>query len=342
MMPSNRRLKGFFLLAVLLILLTLYITASGRQTRSSEFYTSTQDALSAAKAAKQAKLADMEHALGEDSMVSHRLKAAEEAAKRKADEKAEMFHGEETKQKALKVKERLEQDEDVETASSKSSKSSKSGKSSKSSTGGRRDPEEGEKAVAGRIVMKDPKESVLKANDEDDFESKSDKHVEKVDKEAEIENEDESDTPHEETEDERKAHAELNDILKKSPIIIFSKTYCPYSRRAKHILLEKYKITPSPYVVELDIHPLGKQLQSYLGGITGRKTVPNILVRAKSIGGGDDVQELDEKGKLKDTLRRMGGKQVQVEMVLSEAERDAMRKRDAEVAEKNRRRHFWS
>lgn len=93
-------------------------------------------------------------------------------------------------------------------------------------------------------------------------------------------------------------------------MIIFSKTYCPYSKKAKHILLEKYYIVPEPYVVELDIHPLGEQLQALLGKLTGRKTVPNIFFMGKSIGGGDDMEELDETDTLVDTIKEMGGSRI--------------------------------
>ncbi|KAK6815214.1 hypothetical protein RU639_008418 [Aspergillus parasiticus] len=50
--------------------------------------------------------------------------------------------------------------------------------------------------------------------------------------------------------DERvEAKTELNSILKRSPIIIFSKSYCPHSARAKSILLDRYSIVPAPYVL---------------------------------------------------------------------------------------------
>lgn len=88
-------------------------------------------------------------------------------------------------------------------------------------------------------------------------------------------------------------------------------------------------------MVELDIHPLGKQLQSYLGGITGRKTVPNVLIQAKSIGGGDDVQDLDQSGELMDTVRRMGGKRMIISKVVPESEKRAK-------VETKKKRHFWS
>jgi glutaredoxin len=38
-------------------------------------------------------------------------------------------------------------------------------------------------------------------------------------------------------------------------VIIFSKSYCPFSAKAKRILVEKYSIVPAPFVVELDQHP---------------------------------------------------------------------------------------
>ncbi|OJI97678.1 hypothetical protein ASPVEDRAFT_303883 [Aspergillus versicolor CBS 583.65] len=115
-----------------------------------------------------------------------------------------------------------------------------------------------------------------------------------------------------ELEDEQaKVKAELNGILKRSPIIIFSKSYCPFSKKAKTILLEKYSIVPAPFVVELDQHPLGSQLQALLGENTGRQTVPNILVNGRSIGGGDDIVALDDHEELASRLKSLGSKWLQ-------------------------------
>ncbi|KAG6029785.1 hypothetical protein E4U19_005829 [Claviceps sp. Clav32 group G5] len=115
-----------------------------------------------------------------------------------------------------------------------------------------------------------------------------------------------------ETKEEHAAELELNAMLKKSPVVIFSKTYCPHSKRAKGILLEKYIIKPEPYVVELDEHPMGPALQAALYEKTGRKTVPNVLVNGISIGGGDDVVGLDDQNKLAGKIQRLGNKRVQV------------------------------
>jgi len=126
--------------------------------------------------------------------------------------------------------------------------------------------------------------------------------------------------------------AALDEIIHHHSIVIFSKTYCPHSRRAKSLLLETYDIVPKPFVVELDTLTeaaegktsrtegeakeenaltMGKALQDLLAQRTGRKTVPNILVLGMSIGGADEVVKLDEGGSLADKLKGMVGKRLE-------------------------------
>ena len=133
-----------------------------------------------------------------------------------------------------------------------------------------------------------------------------------------------------ETQEERIAEVELDSILKKSPgkstscipsgsfrilivgspVIIFSKSYCPHSRRAKGVLLEKYSISPDPYVVELDHHPIGSALQDKLLAKTGRRTVPNIMINGVSIGGADDIVAMDNDEMLVKKIVDLGSKKV--------------------------------
>ncbi|CAF9937518.1 MAG: hypothetical protein ALECFALPRED_007279 [Alectoria fallacina] len=114
----------------------------------------------------------------------------------------------------------------------------------------------------------------------------------------------------EESKEDHEVEMELNSILKKGPIIVFSKSYCPFSAKAKRILLEKYTIVPAPYVVELDTHPLGPGLQAALAKSTGKRTVPNVLVNGRSIGGGDDIEALDSEGNLIHKIKGMAGKRI--------------------------------
>lgn len=98
-------------------------------------------------------------------------------------------------------------------------------------------------------------------------------------------------------------------------VIIFSKTSCPFSKRAKGLLLDEYTIDPEPYVIELDTHPLGRQIQDKLAIKTGRKTVPNIIINGKSIGGSDEIAAMHKKRELAEAIRSfgsVGGKTISV------------------------------
>lgn len=81
------------------------------------------------------------------------------------------------------------------------------------------------------------------------------------------------------------------------------------------MLLNKYSIEPPPFVVELDKHEMGPQLQGALKEKTGRKTVPNVLINGVSIGGGDEVVELHESGALPSKIEDLGNKRVKVSAV---------------------------
>ncbi|KAK2463667.1 hypothetical protein APHAL10511_004418 [Amanita phalloides] len=91
----------------------------------------------------------------------------------------------------------------------------------------------------------------------------------------------------------------------KYPIVVFSKTYCIYSKRAKK-LLASYKIRPAPYIIEVDLRGDGSTIKALLSRITGRATFPNILVHGRSVGGSDELTALHESGELEKILRRAG------------------------------------
>ena len=81
---------------------------------------------------------------------------------------------------------------------------------------------------------------------------------------------------------------EFSEILKRGPLVMFSKTYCPYSRNLKALLSENFEFSPQVVIVELDQHPNGSELQDHIGRVTGRRTVPNLMVNGESKGGFDD------------------------------------------------------
>ncbi|KAH7861994.1 hypothetical protein Vadar_033494 [Vaccinium darrowii] len=78
-------------------------------------------------------------------------------------------------------------------------------------------------------------------------------------------------------------------------IVIFSKSYCPYCRRAKAVFKE---LNQAPHVVELDERDDGWNIQDALSEIVGRRTVPQVFINGKHLGGSDDTVEAFESGQL--------------------------------------------
>lgn len=71
-------------------------------------------------------------------------------------------------------------------------------------------------------------------------------------------------------------------------VVLFSKSYCPYCRRAKQALMA---IGIVPVVVELDLRLDGRSVQVGLLQLTGQRTVPSAWKGGKHLGGSDDVVE---------------------------------------------------
>lgn len=109
---------------------------------------------------------------------------------------------------------------------------------------------------------------------------------------------------------------ELREIRAISPMVVFSKSYCPFSKNIKNLLHDHYQITPEPAIVELDKHKHGAELQAYLTEVSGRKTVPNVLVGSslESRGGSDDFVKLHNEGKLLESLKEWGEKKLDVKL----------------------------
>lgn len=81
-----------------------------------------------------------------------------------------------------------------------------------------------EKSIAGRKYMKDGKVVQYKSSEEGD---------DGVAKVGNVGDQSSHVVEKQHSENDEEVESALNDILKKGPIIIFSKTYCPFSKKAK-------------------------------------------------------------------------------------------------------------
>ena len=73
---------------------------------------------------------------------------------------------------------------------------------------------------------------------------------------------------------------------------IYTTKLCPYCHRAKALLLHK-GIAYNEIDVSFD-----PAMRRQLLDRTGRRTVPQIFINGKSVGGYDDIAELEQEGKL--------------------------------------------
>lgn len=91
----------------------------------------------------------------------------------------------------------------------------------------------------------------------------------------------------------------ITTLVSKHTVVVFSKPYCPYCRRALEALRSVMQNGESPFVVDLtEMGESGMKVQQRLGEITGRRTVPNVFIRGDNIGGGDETVALYQAGKL--------------------------------------------
>ncbi len=79
-------------------------------------------------------------------------------------------------------------------------------------------------------------------------------------------------------------------------VVIYTSEQCPYCMFAKS-LLDKKQVSYQEIRVDLD-----PQKRSEMEQLSGRRTVPQIFINEKSIGGFDDLSALDKSGKLDSLL----------------------------------------
>lgn len=83
--------------------------------------------------------------------------------------------------------------------------------------------------------------------------------------------------------------SQVENLIKTKPVFVASKSYCPYCSATKRLLSEVY---PEAYILELDQMDEGNEIQAILAQITGQRTVPNVFIKGKHIGGNSDLQAL--------------------------------------------------
>ncbi|KAF2230967.1 putative glutaredoxin Grx1 [Viridothelium virens] len=97
------------------------------------------------------------------------------------------------------------------------------------------------------------------------------------------------------------AKTKAQGIIDDNSVAVFSKSYCPYCKATKALLSE---MGAKPYIIELDQVDDGSAIQDALEEITAQRSVPNIFIAQKHIGGNSELQS--KKGDLPTLLKDAG------------------------------------
>lgn len=97
---------------------------------------------------------------------------------------------------------------------------------------------------------------------------------------------------------------QVKGLIGQKKLFVASKTYCPYCQATLKTLFTDLKFPEAQAVVlQLDTSDDGQDIQDALYEINGQRTVPNIYIDGKHIGGNSDLQQLNASGKLQSLLQ---------------------------------------
>ncbi|KAL8377460.1 hypothetical protein RB595_008240 [Gaeumannomyces hyphopodioides] len=87
------------------------------------------------------------------------------------------------------------------------------------------------------------------------------------------------------------AKTKAQQLIDDNAVMVFSKSYCPYCTATKRKLTD---LSAKFNAIELDQMADGGDIQDALEGMTGQRSVPNIFIAKKHIGGNSDLQALKD------------------------------------------------
>jgi glutaredoxin 3 len=100
-----------------------------------------------------------------------------------------------------------------------------------------------------------------------------------------------------------KEHQYVVKMINEHPVMVFSKSSCPYCKMAKEVL---DGIGVEYCVEEIEDRKDCSALQDIFLQITGGRTVPRVFIGGKCIGGGSETYSLHNQGKLVPMLKDAG------------------------------------
>ncbi|CAM4619466.1 hypothetical protein PO909_006287 [Leuciscus waleckii] len=91
----------------------------------------------------------------------------------------------------------------------------------------------------------------------------------------------------------------IKELIDSHQVLVFSKSYCPFCVKVKDLFNE---LNVKCNTIELDLMEDGTNYQDLLHEMTGQKTVPNVFINKKHIGGCDNTMKAHSDGVLQKLL----------------------------------------
>ncbi|KAL1273405.1 hypothetical protein QQF64_029267 [Cirrhinus molitorella] len=91
----------------------------------------------------------------------------------------------------------------------------------------------------------------------------------------------------------------IKELIDSNQVMVFSKSSCPYCIKVKELFKE---LNVKCNAIELDLMEDGTNYQALLHEMTGQKTVPNVFINKKHIGGCDNTMKAHKDGVLQKLL----------------------------------------
>jgi glutaredoxin 3 len=89
--------------------------------------------------------------------------------------------------------------------------------------------------------------------------------------------------------------------MSQPPITLYVTGWCPYCQRAKALLDSKHLVFNE---IDVDEDP---KLRQEMTARSGRRTVPQIFIGERHVGGCDDLYALESKGELDQLVSNLSG-----------------------------------
>lgn len=91
----------------------------------------------------------------------------------------------------------------------------------------------------------------------------------------------------------------IRKLIDSDKVVVFCKTTCPFCV----MTAELFDSLDQPFTkINLNDLPDGVDVQDKLAEMTGQRTVPNVFINGKHLGGNDDTQKAAKSGKLQELL----------------------------------------